>query len=168
VESSPGKPKGNAMILDRLQNAEIYKGLGNEIAMALDYLRKTDFSKLSEGRHNVDGDRVYAMVQRYQTKPTVEAKCEAHRRYIDVQYVVEGCERIGYTALSEKTPVANEYDSAKDFALYNTAGELLAVAARSFAIFYPQDLHAPGLAVGKPETLAPVCKVVMKCRMPGA
>ena len=153
------------MILDRLQNAEMYKGLGKEIAAALDYLRRTDFSKLSEGRYDIDGDRVFAMVQRYQTKPTTKLAWEAHRRYIDVQYVAEGCERIGYATLSETTSVEKAYDSENDYVLYKATGDLFTVSAGSFAIFAPQDLHAPCLAVGGPETLAPVCKVVVKCRV---
>jgi YhcH/YjgK/YiaL family protein len=155
------------MIFDRLENAEMYNGLSKEIATAFEYLRKTDFSKLPEGRHDVDGDRVYAMVQRYQTRPVADAKWEAHRRYLDVQYVAEGCERIGYTALTDKTPFEKEYDSGNDFALYKTNGEFLTVSAGGFAIFAPQDLHAPCLAAGTPETLEQVCKVVVKCRVAG-
>jgi YhcH/YjgK/YiaL family protein len=153
------------MILDRLDHAKMHCALGAEIAMAIDYLRRTDFSKLANGRYELDGDRVYAIVQRYKTKPQTEAKWEAHRQYLDIQYVVEGNERMGYAFLHDKMPVEKEYDAEKDYALYHATGDFLAVPAGSFAIFAPHDVHSPGVATGGPESVSDVCKVVVKCRV---
>jgi YhcH/YjgK/YiaL family protein len=105
------------------------------------------------------------MVQRYRTKPVTDAVWEAHRRYIDIQYVAEGNERIGYAHLDDELPVRKVYDAEKDYALYEANGDFLAVTAGSFAIFAPHDIHAPGLAINGPESLSDVCKVVVKCRL---
>ncbi len=155
------------MILDRLDNAVFYRSLGPRIAAALDYLRGTDFSALADGRHELDGDRLLAMVQRYRTKPLVKARWEAHRRYLDIQYVVQGEERIGYAPIVEGLRVAEPYDADKDVLFFDVQGDLLQVPAGSFAIFGPQDIHAPGVVRVSPPVARDVLKVVMKCRVDG-
>lgn len=153
------------MIIDRLDNAAAYRGLGPRIAAALEYLRTTDFSKLPDGKQVIDGDRVYAMVQRYRPKPLGEAKWEAHRQYIDVQYLVSGVERMGYATFGDQLPVVHAYDSEKDYALYETWGDLFEVRPGFFVVFMPQDVHSPGLAVDLPRGATDVLKVVVKCRV---
>ncbi len=87
----------------------------------------------------------------------------AHRRYLDVQYVAEGTERIGYAPLTEQWKVVEPYDEAKDVAFYDARGDLIEVPAGSFAIFGPQDIHAPGLVGGTLPVVRGVLKVVVKC-----
>ena len=153
------------MILDRLEHADFYRPLGERIAAALDYLRQTRFEDLADGRHELDGDRLVAIVQRYRPKPVAEARWEAHRHYIDVQYVAEGCERIGFTLLRHDLPVREPYDPHKDVVFFDATGDLLAVSAGSFAIFTPHDVHAPSLLADSSEATRQVCKVVVKCRI---
>jgi len=153
------------MILDRLEHARLYRPLGVDIARALDFLQQTDLRALPDGRHELDGDRLYAMVQRYQPKSETEAVWEAHRKYIDVQYIVEGRERMGYTYLRNELAVRQAYDAQKDFAFYDATGDLLEVPAGSFVLFMPHDVHAPGLTTEPPAASPRVCKVVVKCRI---
>jgi YhcH/YjgK/YiaL family protein len=153
------------MILDRLENAKLYRPLSAHIMLALDYLRRTDFSQLPAGRQEVHGDRVWAIVQRYRPKPLDQIAWEAHRQYIDVQYVAVGTERMGYVPLDEGLTVRQAYDVQKDAILFDAAGDLFTLSAGGFAIFTPYDVHAPGLARDLPESAAEVCKVVMKCRV---
>jgi biofilm protein TabA len=153
------------MILDRLENAGLYRPLGANIALALDYLRRTDFSQMPLGRHEVDGDRVFAIVQRYQPKPLAQIVWEAHRNYVDVQFLAAGAERMGYVPLDDDLTVRQAYDAQKDAALFDTAGQLFTMSAGDFAIFAPHDVHAPGLELDVPASAAEVCKVVMKCRV---
>jgi YhcH/YjgK/YiaL family protein len=153
------------MILDRLENAGIYRPMGAEIALALDYLQRTDFSQMPIGRHEVDGDRVYAILQRYRPKPPAEAVWEAHRKYIDVQYVAAGVERMGYVPLGDGLSVRRVYDAEKDAILFDAEGQFFDLSAGGFAVFAPHDVHAPGLAADLPDNPAEVCKVVVKCRV---
>jgi biofilm protein TabA len=154
------------MILDRLENAKMHCTLGAEVALALDYLRRTDFSQVPNGRYELDGDRVYAIVQRYRTKPRGDAKWEAHRQYLDVQYVASGSERMGYAFLHDGLTVEQNYDPKNDCILYDADGDFFAVPAGSFAIFAPHDIHSPGVSMDGPDALGEVCKVVVKCRVP--
>ena len=153
------------MILDRLENAAMYRPLGKRIAAALDYLRGVDFSKTPEGRHELDGDRLYVMVQQYQTRPLAEATWEAHRQYVDVQYVIQGAERIGYAVLRDHLPVQQPYDAQKDVIFFDAAGDFLSLRVGDFTIFTPHDIHAPGLALSPSGALGTVRKAVVKCRV---
>ena len=150
------------MILDRLTHAAAYRPLGPGIAAALDWLTRTDLAALPVGRHAVDGDALFFIVERYQPRPLDAAIWESHRRYIDVQCVIHGVERMGITPLSSNPPVKEPYDETKDRTFYHGAGDLITVPAGSFAIFSPQDIHAPGLAPEK--DVREVMKVVMKVR----
>ena len=153
------------MIFDRLENATQYRPLGTNLAAALDYLRRTDFSQVPAGRHDVDGDRVFAIVQRYRPKSLAQIVWEAHRQYIDVQYLVAGMERMGYVPLGDGLTVRQPYDAEKDAILFDADGQLFVVSAGQFVIFAPNDVHAPGLATELSEAADEVCKVVVKCRV---
>ncbi|MHB8901630.1 MAG: YhcH/YjgK/YiaL family protein [Thermoguttaceae bacterium] len=155
------------MILDRLENAAMYRSLNPQIEAALAYLAKTNFQSVAPGRYELDGDRLYAMVQRYATKPHAGARWEAHRRYLDVQCVVEGTERIGWAPLEKKTEVETPYDAEKDVIFYRTTGDLLQVPAGMFAVFAPHDIHSPGLHASPTEPVD-VLKVVVKVAWTGA
>ena len=153
------------MILDRLENASLYRPLGPLIAAALDFLRRTDFSQMPSGRHELDGDRLFAVVQRYRPKPLDQIVWEAHRQYIDVQYLAAGTERMGYLPLGDGLRVRQPYDPDKDAIFFDADGQFFTVSPGNFAIFAPSDVHAPGLATGTIADSAEVCKVVMKCRV---
>jgi len=153
------------MIIDRLEHARMYRTLGVDIARALDFLQQTDLRALADGRHDLDGNRLFAMVQRYQPRSAAQATWEAHRKYIDVQYVVEGRERMGYTYLRGDLAVTQPYDADKDLVFFAAAGDLIEVPAGSFVLFAPHDIHAPGLAAEPAEAEKQVLKVVVKCRV---
>ena len=151
------------MILDRIDRRILYGGVGMGIAAALDYLAQTDFNTLPVGKQVIDGERLFAIVQRYQTKPLFDARWEMHRRYLDVQYIARGSERIGYVPWSESLSVQEAYEEQKDAAFYEASGVLLPVSAGMFAIFTPDEVHAPCLAPAEPESASEVLKVVVKC-----
>ncbi len=146
------------MVFDRLENSSVYEALHPRLAAAFNYLRTTNLAQLEVGRHAIDGDDVFALVQEYQTKPDAEGFWESHRRYIDVQYVIAGSERMGYACQSTLT-VRQPYDADRDLLIYDGHGDFLTVAAGSFTIFMPPDAHMPCLAVG---AASKVRKVVIK------
>ena len=148
------------MIIDQLNNAPMYYGISERLALALRYLQETDPSALQPGRVEVDGANVYALVQAYETKPLDKGRWEAHHRYIDIQYLVEGVERMGYANL-ERVQLG-DYDDAKDFQALQAEGELFTLRAGMFAILAPQDAHMPNIAVDAPR---PNKKIVMKVRV---
>jgi YhcH/YjgK/YiaL family protein len=145
------------MIIDQSENASQYYGLGTRIEAALRYLQDTDLANVEEGRYEIDGDAVFALVQEYDSKPKAEGFWEAHRKYLDVQYVSAGAEHMGYAPTANL--LAGAYEEATDFMKLEGDGEFFQLRAGSFCILAPQDAHMPGMAIDQPK---PVKKVVVK------
>ena len=149
------------MIFDALANAQAYRHLGPRIARGLDWL--ADFSpQQPDGRYDIDGDNLFALVQSYDTVPPADKKFESHRDYLDIQYVATGHEIIHYAPLRDLQPVT-AYDNQKDFLLYGDPEKAtpLNFSPGQFAIFYPQDGHKPGCMNGGRVAIK---KVVIKVR----
>lgn len=146
------------MIIDNIRNASIYYGLNPRIEAALKWLGAQEFSKLELGRIDILGDECYAIVQDYATVPREEKRWEAHRRYIDVQFVSSGTEMIGFANI-ETLKVVEEYNDEKDITWLEGDGDFSTVPAGTFVILHPHDAHMPGCAVEKPEM---VRKIVVK------
>ncbi|MBI5296799.1 MAG: YhcH/YjgK/YiaL family protein [Chloroflexi bacterium] len=148
------------MIFDTLDNLARYDGLGHNLPRALKFLAETDLATLPIGRIDIDGDDLYAMTQEYLTKPAEQGKWEAHRKYIDIQYVIGGTERMGFANL--RTMQVGEYVPERDFLSMNGTGSFVDVFAGSFVIFFPEDGHMPCLCADEPQQ---VRKVVLKVKV---
>jgi YhcH/YjgK/YiaL family protein len=146
------------MIVDSVGNVGLYKGLGGRIARALALLGQTDFRAMEPGKQEVDGTKLFYMVQAYQTKPREKGAWESHRKYIDVQYVVDGIERMGWAPFSQLS-VTKPYSADNDAALYSGDGDFIVARAGTFLVLWPDDAHMPGIAVADPVQ---VRKVVVK------
>ena len=138
------------MILDKLQNAHLYMGLGGNIQKALRCLQQADFAAMQDGRYEIDGDALIAVARTYETKPVPDCRMESHRKYIDIQYVAAGAERMGYANV-ETLPVKTGYDADADVMYYDGTGELFGCAKGTFAIFMPGDAHMPEAALDEPR-----------------
>lgn len=151
------------MIADKIENANFYTHLSPAIAEAFQILKKSDFSDTPDGRYEIDGDRIYYILQRYQTKPFEQGKLETHRKYIDIQFVAAGCETIGY-APADGLKIADAYNSEKDIAFYHTPADTtqLKLEAGMFCIFFPHDAHLPCRHTDKPSD---VTKIVIKVKV---
>lgn len=149
------------MIADKLSNAALYYALGDRIKKGLEYLQTTDFSELEDGRHSIDGDTIFAAVSHYSTKALGEANTENHRNYIDIQYVVKGSENIGYAPYKGQEPSV-PYNPEKDVSFYKCPVSLITMKQGSFAIFFPDDIHTPGVIIDSAEK---VQKVVVKIKV---
>ncbi len=146
------------MIIDHLDNVKYYRTLSERLKKGLEFLEETDFETLETGRYNIEGDEIYAMVQEYESKTPENAKVEAHKRYIDIQYVVKGEEIMGYVPLEDQDEKA-PYNAEKDVVFFNTDYNKIILTEGMFGIFFPTDIHAPGLMTDEPK---PVKKVVVK------
>ena len=147
------------MIVDTLAQAFRYEPLHAGFKAAFDFLRDTDLRSLADGRTEIDGDRLFALTQSYETKPVADGKLEAHRKYIDIQFIVSGEEYIGYAPLDDQ-PESTPFDVEKDIGFYHGDADcFVKLSAGMFAIFFPHDAHLPGryLAVS-----SQVKKVVLK------
>lgn len=132
--------------------------LNKRIVEGLNYLASTDFTNVEDGRHDLT-DYLYANIQTYQTKE--DALFEAHRDYIDIQYIISGEEKIGVTDYSSCTE-AIAYDKEKDIEFLNGNGEYYPLKEGEYMILYPQDAHKPSISLNNQST---VRKVVVKVRI---
>jgi YhcH/YjgK/YiaL family protein len=148
------------MIFDTLKNVDNYKGLGR-VYDALKFLSETDFSKIELGRYELDGDNIFYMVQSYDTDPD-KTISEAHKKYIDIQYMVEGEEIIGVADISEDKELT-EAKEENDVWFYNCKTEPLTLSSGKYMVLYPNDLHCPGVATN--GTALTCRKVVVKVKV---
>ncbi len=149
------------MIIDKLSNSQLYSTLGERINKAFAYLKQTDFSNMELGKYEIDSDNIFALVNEYNTKDESEGKLEAHKKYIDVQFVAKGRELMGYAPL-ENQKIINEYNEQNDITFFEGERSFTKVEAGMFAIFFPNDLHMPGINVGDSEF---VKKIVIKVKV---
>jgi YhcH/YjgK/YiaL family protein len=148
------------MILDELANAQTYSPLHPGFAPAFAFLSNPGIEDLPVGRYEIDGDRIYAMVQRGPGRAREEAFLETHDRYIDIQLVLDGTDQMGWKPRSRCVEVQREYDAATDIAFYRDIPTAwIAVEQGMFAVFFPEDAHLPSIS---PEEIH---KVVVKIRL---
>lgn len=150
------------MIYDNIKNIERYQGLSGDIYDGLRYLTSIDDS-IENGVHQIT-DNVKAIVSEYETKEANPNGFEAHREYLDIQYLVSGKEIIKCIPIDDLV-VVRDYDEANDYLLFsdnvnNTLDFLLGEGY--FTLLYPDDAHEPQLCDGKPM---PVKKVVIKIKI---
>lgn len=145
------------MIFDSIGHIDSYQGIDPRIYAGLKLLEQ-DFSRIEDGRYEVNED-MYYMLQSYETKAENNFP-ESHRKYVDIQYVLQGAEIIGVGALEEMEQVEAHPD--RDFFSNRGPVDRITVTAGKFVVLWPQDAHAPGIAPGEP---APVRKCVVKVRI---
>jgi YhcH/YjgK/YiaL family protein len=147
------------MISDTLKSANLYEPSHSRFAAGFDYLRKLP-AGIADGRYEIDGDRLFALVQSYTTAPAATKKFEHHRKYADIQYVISGEEIIEHVAL-DGLAVETPYDATKDYGLVRDPAlrSSVVLTPGTWAIYFPQDAHKPGCAISAPTA---VRKVVVK------
>ncbi len=149
------------MILDNLVNFKEYVKLHKRFEIVNNFLLNNLLENLEVGRHEIDGNNVYLSVQEYTTKLEETAKPEAHKKYIDVQILISGTEKIGYCPI-QYTQQYSFYDEEKDIEFLIGEVEFLTATPDKFFIFFPQDAHMPSIAVGEQTS---VKKAVFKIKI---
>lgn len=150
------------MIHDLLAHAAAYEPLHPDFPKAFAWLRAFD-PTTPDGKYEIDGPRLTAGVQRYESKPDAEKKWEAHEVHGDIQVVFAGEETCGHAAVGDLT-ITEPYDATKDVAKYahpTKPTTRLHLRPGFFTVFLPQDGHQPGVQVRGPSA---VLKVVIKFR----
>ena len=141
------------MVLDTLTQHQRYRSLHPAFARAFDFLTSANWAELIPGsvnpdrhstRHLIDGERMYVSLDHVEGRGREGARLEAHRRYIDIQLTIEGLEEIGWKPLRDCAQAAGTFDAAKDVGFFKDRPESwLSLPAGHFAIFFPEDAHAP-------------------------
>jgi len=146
------------MIFDSIRNFLDQPKMYRPFAAVVPFLRDTSLATLTPGRHEIDGERLFAVVHHYQSKPAAEGLWEAHRRYYDIQLVTEGVEEI-IVAPIETVKKTTEYDAGKDVQFFSGKGQPFRMEDGLLMILGPQDVHMPGTMATTPSA---VKKVVLK------
>jgi len=149
------------MIVDQIKNAEQYYSISDRLRKGFEYLLNTDFSNMEVGKYEIEGNQLYALVQNYQTRSMEEGRWEAHKNYIDIQYVFDGNEKMGYAVLDDMEEI-QAYNPEKDIYFFKGNGDFVSVSKNMFAVFFPQDVHMPCMTK---DTQQNVRKVVVKVKI---
>jgi len=149
------------MVIDDLRNASLCFGMHKNFRTAFDYLLRTDFTHVANGKYPLDGENVFAIVNRYEPQSAEELKWEGHRKYIDIQFVASGFEEIGIVGIGEMTHTT-DYDEMNDVQFFKGTGEHYHLGEKMFAVIFPHEVHKPGIAV---DGTSQVLKVVIKVRV---
>jgi biofilm protein TabA len=141
------------MVVDTLANCERYATLHPEFAKAFEFLAHADWVELASGsvsperhsvRHEIDGDRLYVSIDHMEGRGRDGARLEAHRRHIDIQFTIEGNEEIGWKPLADCGEPADAFNDDRDVGFFSDSPRTwLSLPAGCFAIFFPDDAHAP-------------------------
>jgi YhcH/YjgK/YiaL family protein len=144
------------MVIDQIENASLYSSMGERFVKAFQYLQSIDCYSIAPGKYEVSGENIYALIQQYWTGERKDC-LEAHRRYADIHYIVDGSEVMGVANIDDLE--SGEYDRVADYVPMQGNAAFITVRAGTFVIFNPQDAHMPGLILDTPQ---PVKKIVMK------
>jgi biofilm protein TabA len=132
------------VILDTLANCARYASMHAGFPRAFEFLTATDCAALAPGRHDIDGDRIFVLIDHKDGRGEDGARLEAHRRYIDIQYTIDGDELIGWTPLAKCSAPDGAFDATKDIGFFaDRPATWVSVPSGSFTIFFPHDAHAP-------------------------
>ena len=148
------------MILDSIKNINKYENLDIDLKSIVEFIDRVENENLENGKYELDGDKLFALVQSYETKDSDECRLESHKKYIDIQYVQEGTE-VMYWSLVDGLKVTEDLSEISDVIFYEddkNATELV-VNEKSFALFFTHDAHKPGV---KFNTKSNVRKIVFK------
>lgn len=149
------------MIIDNIKNCEKYEAVHEGFKAGFLAIKKFVKENAEIGKYEIDGKKVYAMIQGYESKLLAERKFEAHKNYIDIQFVISGEEQIQVID-EEGLVVKNEYNPEKDVEFFEIPENCTSAYMRSgdFAILYPGEVHAPGLCINEEPQM--VRKIVVK------
>jgi YhcH/YjgK/YiaL family protein len=150
------------MILDTLQNAARYACVHPLFAKAFEYIRSADLSSIEDGKFEIDGDNLRAIVSNKKGMTAAESavKFECHDKHIDIQLCISGTEMLGWKPREACTSQRGEYNAEKDVVFYNDAPDMyFELRDGQFAIFYPEDVHAPMIGEGT------IKKMVIKVKL---
>jgi len=137
------------MILDLLEALPRYAALNSRFDLVVDALRRMDVSSMPDGHYEIDGQNVFLILSEGTGKGRQAARLEAHERYIDIQISLAGTEEIGWKTLWHCRSSLGIFDTAKDIIFFSDAPDSwVSVPPGHFAIFFPEDAHAPLAGTG--------------------
>lgn len=155
------------MILGHIKNFALEKDFFSpRLQKGFEFLQTADFTNLAEGKMDIDGENIFAIISQYQPEPKEARQPESHGKYIDIQYIISGEEIIGYADFSEQFTIAQDWLAEKDLLFYKEISNEtdLTLTAGMYAVFFPWDVHrpscrsVPGISVRKVVVKIKLCE----------
>ncbi len=138
------------MIIDSLSDCQRYVCLHSLFAKAFTFLSQENLAGIPDGRHDIAGDKLYAVVVRDRGRKKKDGRLEYHQKYIDIQYVLSGVDTMGWKPASSCQDPAGAFDPEKDAGFYNDVPDIwIPVGPGRFAVFFPHDAHSPMISRGR-------------------
>jgi YhcH/YjgK/YiaL family protein len=139
------------MIKNSLKYTKNYYNLSEKIKIALEYLEKNSLKQVQNGKYEILGEDVFINVQDYTSKPENQGKWEAHRKYIDIQFIIKGSEKIGVGEIQDFSTV-EIYNSENDVEFLETSEpqQFITMKENDYIILYPYDVHMPQISINSP------------------
>lgn len=148
------------MIIDSLNGLERYWFAHKNIDKVYQFLKSHNLERMEEGRHDIDGDNIYAIVSKEDARQAEDAPLEAHDSYIDVQVLIEGDETMGWKDRSTCNDETATYDPDNDIVIFEDMPDVyFTLEPKHVAIFFPHDAHAPLIGNGN------IKKIVVKIKL---
>lgn len=146
------------MIIDTIENLGKYVSLNPLFKDVAEFIEANDLNTLEDGKHFIKGADLFVNIQRAKGKTREQALLETHKKMIDIQIPLSTSETYGYTPLNS-LPDA-DYNEEKDITKYGGAADTyITCKPGEFAIFFPQDGHAPCIS-DEPEIKKAIFKVL--------
>ena len=150
------------MIVDTIANADKYYSVHPLFAKAFEYINATDLAKMEDGKYEIDGSNLRAIFSNKNGMSAAEsiAKFECHNKNIDIQLCINGTEQLGWKPREKCTSENGGYNEEKDVQFYSDVPDMyFQLTDGQFAIFFPEDVHAPMIGEG------PIKKLVIKVKI---
>ncbi len=150
------------MIVDVLKNSNLYTSVNSNFTKAFEFIQNYMSNSIPVGRYDIEGTDVFALVQSYESQPQSEKKAEAHKKYIDIQFVASGKEIIYWSNIDGMVD-SIPYNEEKDIVFFKEReGTPVKLEGGSFAILFPEDVHTPGCIWGEASNIN---KIVIKIKI---
>jgi YhcH/YjgK/YiaL family protein len=147
------------MILADLKDFKRYCHENEKMQKAFNFIQETDLQALELGKYLIDGDDIFALVQSYTTKEDALCRFESHKRYIDIQFIIDGVEKMSWLPVDKLTLTEDDLAKSDKILYKNTIGNDFIVNEGQFVVFYPEDGHKACITVNEPCL---VKKIVLK------
>ena len=147
------------MIVDSFENCKKYYMVHKRFEKAFEYILRTDFKNISCGKYEIDGQNLYINIDEYETKTV--SKPEYHKKYIDIQFLINGEEYVGYCPKTNLI-IDEGYDEQNDLGFGEGIVDFIKLKIGQFMVFFPDDAHQPCMALSSPTK---VRKAVVKVRV---
>ena len=144
---------------DEIQN----KSLAKDIQFCIEFAKKNENKILSlvNGSYDIEYNDIKMNVGKYFTKSENEKFWESHKKYLDVQIMINGTEKVSVGDMRNMD--IKSFDAEKDLVILEGEKEFdIIITTGDVLVFFPNDVHKPELNVSENDNSGNIRKIVTK------